>query len=282
LIAPTAMHRLAHPDGEAATARAAAAAETVMILSTISTISMEDVAAAGSGPKWFQLYVHRDRDLTATLVKRAHEAGYSAIVLTVDVPFLGRRLRDERNDFTLPPGLGLANLEGIPLPAEPGSNLWRYFAAQIDPSVTWEDVAWLRSLSPLPVVLKGILTAEDAVLGVEAGAAGIVVSNHGGRQLDGVAAALDALPEVLEAVGDSCEVYVDGGVRRGTDVLKALGLGARAVLIGRPVLWGLAVDGEAGVTTVLAMLREELRMAMALAGRTSVAAIDSSVIAPAR
>jgi 4-hydroxymandelate oxidase len=281
LVAPTAMHRLVHPEGELATARGAMSVGTVMILSTISTVSMEDVAAAGDGPRWFQLYVHRDRDLTGTLVKRAHDAGFSAIVLTVDVPYLGRRLRDERNDFTLPSGLGLANLEGIPLPAEPGSNLWRYFAAQIDPAVTWEDVAWLRSLSPMPVVLKGILTGEDARVAVEAGVDGVVVSNHGGRQLDGAAASLDALPEVVDAVAGACEVYVDGGIRRGTDVLKALGLGARAVMIGRPVLWGLAVDGEAGVEAVLSMLRDELRMAMALAGRNSIAAIDHSLVAPA-
>jgi 4-hydroxymandelate oxidase len=242
---------------------------------------MEEVATAADGLRWFQLYVHRDRDLTAVLVKRAHEAGYSAIVLTVDVPFLGRRLRDERNDFTLPPGLGLANLEGVPLPAEPGSNLWRYFAAQIDPAVTWEDVEWLRSLSPLPVVLKGILTGEDARLAAGAGVDAIVVSNHGGRQLDGAPAALDALPEVVQAVAGSCEVYVDGGVRRGTDVLKALGLGARAVLVGRPILWGLAVDGETGVGAVLEMLRAELAMAMALSGRPSMAAIDRSLVSPA-
>jgi 4-hydroxymandelate oxidase len=280
MVAPTAFHRLAHPDGELATARGAASAATLMIVSTISTTSMEDVAAI-EGPKWFQLYMHKDRDLTAGLVKRANERGYSAIVLTVDTPLLGRRLRDERNDFTLPPGIGLANLEGIPLPDLPGSNLFRYFADQLEIAMTWEDVAWLRSLSSLPVLLKGLLTAEDARMAVEAGVEGIIVSNHGGRQLDGAPASLDALPEVVEAVEGSAEVYVDGGVRRGSDVLKALGLGARAVMVGRPVLWGLAANGEAGVGQVLLMLKEELALAMTLAGRRTIADIDRSLVAPA-
>jgi 4-hydroxymandelate oxidase len=281
MVAPTAFHRLAHPDGEIATARGAASAGTLMVVSTISTTSMEDVAAAVDSPKWFQLYMHKDRELTAGLLKRAHESGYLAIVLTVDTPLLGRRLRDERNNFTLPDGIGLANLEGVPLPAEPGSNLFRYFADQLEIAMTWEDVAWLRGLSPLPILLKGILTGEDARLAVEAGVEGIVVSNHGGRQLDGAPATLDVLPEVVEAVGGRAEVYLDGGVRRGADVLKALGLGARAVLVGRPVLWGLSVNGEAGVTEVLTMLKAELTLAMTLAGRRSVGDVDRSLVAPA-
>ena len=281
MVAPTAFHRLAHPGGEIATARGAASAGTLMVVSTISTTSMEDVAAAVDSPKWFQLYMHKDRELTAGLLKRAHESGYLAIVLTVDTPLLGRRLRDERNNFTLPEGIGLANLEGVPLPAEPGSNLFRYFADQLEIAMTWEDVAWLRGLSPLPILLKGILTGEDARLAVEAGVEGIVVSNHGGRQLDGAPATLDVLPEVVEAVGGRAEVYLDGGVRRGADVLKALGLGARAVLVGRPILWGLSVNGEAGVTEVLTMLKAELALAMTLAGRRSVADVDRSLVAPA-
>jgi 4-hydroxymandelate oxidase len=281
MVAPTAFHRLAHPDGELATARAAASAGTLMVVSTIATTSMEEVATV-EGPKWFQLYVHKDRDLTAQLVKRAQASGYSAIVLTVDTPLLGRRLRDERNNFSLPPGMGLANLEGVPLPDEPGSNLFRYFASQLDVAITWKDVAWLRELSPLPVRLKGILTGEDAAGAAAAGIEGIVVSNHGGRQLDGAPASLDALPEVVEAVEGQAEVYVDGGVRRGADVLKALGLGARAVLVGRPLLWGLAVDGEAGVRDVLGLLRDELALAMTLAGRGAIGDIDRSLVAPAR
>jgi 4-hydroxymandelate oxidase len=281
MVAPTAFHRLAHPDGELATARAAAAAGTLMVVSTISTTSMEDVADASAGPKWFQLYMHKDRGLTTGLVDRASRRGYSAIVLTVDTPLLGRRLRDERNNFTLPPGIGLANLEGIPLPADGGSNLFRYFADQLEIAMTWDDVAWLRGLTSLPIVLKGILTAEDARLAMDAGVDGLVVSNHGGRQLDGAPAALDVVPEVVAAVGGRAEVYMDGGVRRGTDVLKALGLGARAVMVGRPVLWGLAVDGEAGVVAVLSMLKAELALGMTLAGRARIADVDDSLVAPA-
>ena len=281
MVAPTAFHRLAHTDGEPATARGTASAGTLMVVSTISTTSMEDVAAAVDSPKWFQLYMHKDRELTAELVKRALARGYSAIVLTVDTPKLGRRLRDERNSFTLPPGIGLANLEGIPLPNEPGSNLFRYFADQLDIAITWETVAWLQEMATVPLLLKGILTGEDAGLAVDAGVQGIVVSNHGGRQLDGAPATLDVLPEIVEAVGGRAEVYLDGGVRRGTDVLKALGLGARAVLVGRPVLWGLATGGEEGVREVLSMLKAELELAMTLAGRRTVADIDRSLVAPA-
>jgi 4-hydroxymandelate oxidase len=280
LVAPMALQRLAHPNGELATARAARAAGVTMVLSTVASATIEEVAATGV-PRWFQLYVHRDRDLTAELVKRAAEAGYEVLVVTVDAPMLGRRLRDERNRFTLPPGIGLANLAGVPLPEDAGSGLFRYFASQLDPSVTWDDVAWLRSLSELPVVLKGILTAEDALRAAEAGVAGVVVSNHGGRQLDGVPAALDVLPEVVAAVGSRLEVLMDGGVRRGTDVLKALALGARAVLLGRPVLWGLATGGEEGVRRVLDLLRGELVEAMALAGIPGTSAIDRSLVAPA-
>jgi isopentenyl diphosphate isomerase/L-lactate dehydrogenase-like FMN-dependent dehydrogenase len=256
-----------------------------MVVSTIASTRLEDVAETGV-ERWFQLYVFRDRELTGNLVKRAHVAGYGAIVLTVDTPQLGTRLRDERNRFHLPPDVGLANLIGAELPAEdergrPGSGLSHFFAGEHDASLSWRDLPWVRSLSPLPLVLKGIVTAEDARLAVEAGVDAIIVSNHGGRQLDGAPASIDALPEVVEAVGGRAEVYLDGGVRRGTDVLTALALGARAVLVGRSILWGLAVDGEAGVRAVLEMLRDELRQAMQLAGTPSTAAIDRSLVAPA-
>ncbi|MDP8957144.1 MAG: alpha-hydroxy-acid oxidizing protein [Actinomycetota bacterium] len=280
LIAPTALQRLAHPDGELATARAAANTGALMVVSTIASVRLEDIAETGVR-RWFQLYVHKDRDLTAELVKRAQTAGYEAIVVTVDTPLLGRRMRDERNRFALPPGIGLANLHGIPLPQDPGSSLFRYFASQLDPAVTWEDIAWLRSLSPLPVVLKGVLTAEDAVRAVDAGVDGVVVSNHGGRQLDGVPAAIDVLPDVVDAIAGRVEVLMDSGVRRGTDVLKALALGARAVLVGRPVLWGLATGGQSGVTKVLETLREDLALSLALAGRSSVPEIDRSLVGAA-
>jgi 4-hydroxymandelate oxidase len=279
LIAPTALQRMAHPEGELATARAARSVGGLMVVSTIATIRLEDIAGTGVS-RWFQLYVHKDRDLTAELVKRAYAARYEAIVVTVDTPFLGRRLRDERNRFTMPPGIGLANLAGIPLPQDLGSSLFAYFASQLDPAVTWEDVAWIRSLSPLPVVLKGILTVQDAALAADAGVDGLVVSNHGGRQLDGVPATLDVLPEVADAVGGRVEVFMDSGVRRGTDVVKALALGARAVMVGRPVLWGLATGGEAGVRTVLEMMRDDLALSLALVGCPAIDAVDRSFIAP--
>jgi 4-hydroxymandelate oxidase len=280
LVAPTAFQRMAHPDGELATARACKALDTTMVLSTISTVPLE--AVAGTGVRgWFQLYVLKDRDLTAELVKRAHAAGYGAVVLTVDTPILGRRLRDERNRFALPPGIGLANLEGMGLPDSTGSGLFSFFLDRHDASLTWDDVAWLRSLSPLPIVLKGVVTAEDARLAVQAGVDGIVVSNHGGRQLDGAPASLDALPEVVEAAGGRIEILMDGGIRRGSDVFKALALGARVVLVGRPALWGLTVDGEDGVRQVLEILRDDLILTMALAGKARVQDIDRSAVAPA-
>ena len=281
LLAPTALQRMAHRDGELATARAASSVGALMVLSTISTFSLEEVAATGVR-RWFQLYVHRDRGLTKELVHRAAESGYGAIVLTVDAPFLGRRYRDERNRFSLPPGIALANLATVSVPHTEGSDLFAYFASELDPALSWRDVEWLRGLTPLPLALKGIMTAEDAAQAAEAGVEAIVVSNHGGRQLDGVPATMDVLAEVVAAADGRVEILLDGGIRQGTDVVKAMALGARAVLIGRPYLWGLAVDGEAGVRRVLEILREELRLAMALAGCRTVKAVDRSVVTPAR
>jgi 4-hydroxymandelate oxidase len=283
LVAPTALQRMADREGELATARAAAAAGTVMVVSTIASGSVEEVAeAAPDGPRWFQLYVHRDRGLTQELVERAVAAGYLVLVLTVDTPVLGVRDRDSRNRFATPPGVGLSNVGARFLPdVEAGdSGLAAYVRSQQDPSVTWADVEWLRSLCDLPIVLKGIVTAEDAALAAEAEVDGVVVSNHGGRQLDGTIATLDALPEVVEASGP-CEVYLDGGVRRGADVLKALALGARAVMVGRPVLWGLAVDGEAGARRVLQLLAQDLDVAMAIAGCRSIDEISPALVRPA-
>ena len=280
LLAPTAFQRMAHRDGELATAHGAASLGAIMVVSTIATVSLEDLAATGVR-RWFQLYVLKDRDLTATLVKRAHAAGYEAIVLTVDTPLLGRRLRDERNSFALPPGIGLANLEGSGLPESSGSGLFSFFLERHDATLTWDDIAWLRSLSPLPLVLKGIVTAEDTRLAVDAGVDAIVVSNHGGRQLDGAPATLDVLPEVVEAAEGRIEVLLDGGIRRGSDVFKALALGARAILVGRPYLWGLAVNGADGVRQVLEIIRDDLMLTMALAGRSRIADIDRSAVSPA-
>ncbi len=284
LVAPTAFQRIAHPDGELATARAAAALGTVMTVSTWATATLEEVRdAAGAGAGlWSQLYVYRDRGITRALVERAEEAGYEALVLTVDTPLLGRRERDIRNGFTLPAGLTLANLAtlgGDHLPQREGeSGLAAYVRDLVDPSLTWKDVDWLRSVTRLPVVIKGVVRGDDAQRAVDHGAAAIVVSNHGGRQLDTTVSSVDALPEVVAAVAERAEVYVDGGVRRGTDVLKALALGARAVFVGRPVLWGLAVGGEAGVTQVLAALRDEFDLAMALAGCASPGDVSRDLV----
>jgi 4-hydroxymandelate oxidase len=283
LVAPTALQRMADREGELATSRAAAGAGTVMVLSTISSGTIEEVAlAAPDAPRWFQLYVHRDRGLTADLVERAVAAGYLALVLTVDTPVLGVRDRDSRNRFATPPGVGLSNVGARFLPevGEGESGLAAYVQSQQDPTVTWADVEWLRSLCDLPIVLKGIVTAEDAAIAADLEVDGIVVSNHGGRQLDGTIAALDALPEVVEASGP-CEVFLDGGVRRGSDVLKAVALGARAVLVGRPVLWGLAVNGEDGARRVLRLMAQDFDVAMAIAGCRTVDDIGPALVRPA-
>ena len=282
LVAPTAMQRLGHPDGELATARGAGAAETLMLVSTLATTSLEDIAAAASGPLWFQLYVYKDREITRTLVERARAAGYRALCLTVDAPHAGRRERDMRNRFGLPPEMPLGNFTPQTMRMMPqqgsGSALFTYIAAMLDLTLTWKDVAWFKSIAGMPVLVKGILTAEDARLAVEHGVEGIIVSNHGGRQLDTAVASIEALPEVVEAVAGRAEVYLDGGVRRGTDVVKALALGARGVLIGRPVLWGLALAGADGVERALRMLRHELEETMLLAGCPTIASIHRALL----
>jgi 4-hydroxymandelate oxidase len=287
LIAPTAMQKLAHADGECATARAAHRAGTIMIVSTTATTALADVRAAAPGPMWFQLYIYRDRGLTKAHIEAAAAAGYQAIVLTVDAPVLGRRERDIRLGFTLPEHLRIANaaaggMDRVPDASTDASGLMLHFRDLHDPAVTAGDIEWVREVSGLPVVVKGIVRGDDAVRAVQHGAGGVVVSNHGGRQLDTAITALDALPDVVDAVAGRAEVYVDGAVRRGTDVLKAIASGARAVLIGRPVIWGLAVGGEEGVAEVLRLLRDELDVAMALAGAPAIDAIGSDLLAPRR
>jgi isopentenyl diphosphate isomerase/L-lactate dehydrogenase-like FMN-dependent dehydrogenase len=275
LVAPVAYLRMAHPDGEQALARAAGTAGTVYCLSTMATASPAEVAAAAPATmRWFQLYVFRDEGLTRQLVEEARDAGFTALVLTVDTPRLGNREGQMRAGFAIPLGLvsSLSRLDGVgPTPQD-------HFRL-VSPSVTWRDVERLAATAGLPVVLKGVLTAEDAILAAEHGAAAIVVSNHGGRQLDGVAASLDALPAVAEAVGDRLEVLVDGGIRRGADVVKALALGARAVLAGRAPLWGLVAGGEQGATRVLELLRVETELALALVGAASPAAVGHGHVA---
>jgi len=270
LVAPTAFQLLAHPGGDLATGRGAAAAGTVMCLSTLGGASPAELAeAAPEGRHWFQLYWSRDRGFTQGLIEAAAEAGFKAIVLTVDLPAAGRRERDLRAAFEIPSDLPLPNL---------AKHLGRgdfhaTLSVVVDPTVTWRDLEWLQSISPLPLLVKGILTAEDARLACEHGVDGVVVSNHGGRQLDGAPASLDALPEVVEAVSGRCLVLMDGGVRRGTDVVTALALGAQAVLVGRPVLWALAVDGEDGVRHILELLRAEVELALRLLGCPSPDAV---------
>jgi isopentenyl diphosphate isomerase/L-lactate dehydrogenase-like FMN-dependent dehydrogenase len=265
LVAPVAFQRLAHPDGEEGTARAAAAAGTLMCLSTIATATPGTVAAAAPGaPRWFQLYVFRDRAVTDALMEEAVACGFKAIVLTVDAPYAGRRERDTRAGFTVPPEIAAPSIAAASGATEPLSV--REVFELIDPALTWNDLEALCGRCDLPVLVKGVLTGEDAALAVEHGAAGIVVSNHGGRQLDAAPASLDALPEVVSVVDGRAEVLLDGGVRRGTDVVTALALGAQAVLVGRPALWGLAAAGEDGARRVLEILREEVELALALCG----------------
>jgi 4-hydroxymandelate oxidase len=268
MVAPTGVQGLAHPEGEHATPGASGEAGTLMAVSTVSTRSLEDVAVAATGPLWFQLYVYEGaRSFAEELVQRAESAGYGAIVLTVDAPRWGRKERFLRVEDELPPGSGTASIE-----VELGEE------AREPAALAWEDVSWLRSLTGLPIVLKGILHPEDAALAVEHGVEGIVVSTHGGRQLDGVPASVEALPTVVDAVAGGTEVYLDGGIRRGTDVLKVLALGARAVFVGRPVLWGLAVDGTTGARRVLEFLREKLERAMVLAGLPNLESVGAELL----
>ncbi len=261
LVAPWAYQRLAHPEGELATARAAERVGTIMVVSSTTVDYLEEVAGASSFAKWWQLYVFTDRRLGEEMLHRVAEAGFGAICFTVDFPVAGLRHRDSRHAFRMQLGLPEDDLV-------------------FDPDITWADLAWIREHAPLPLLVKGILTAEDARLAVEHGADGIVVSNHGGRQLDGVVAGITALPEVVEAVDGRIPVLVDGGFRRGTDVFKALALGASAVLVARPTCWGLAVAGEQGVVDVLAILRAELENAMTLAGVKTVGEITRGFVAP--
>ncbi|KAK9918957.1 hypothetical protein WJX75_008310 [Coccomyxa subellipsoidea] len=295
LIAPMAMQCMAHPDGELAVSRAAAAEGIPMVQSTMGTVGLADVRQAGVGGAlmFFQLYVFKNRGFVRQLVQHAERSGYGGLMVTVDAPFLGKREADERNNFKLPDGLRLANLEGLGanLGAEAGANtdaavhdagegsgVSKHFSDNIDASLTWSFVAWLRSVTSLPIFVKGILSAHDAEKGVDAGVDGIVVSNHGGRQLDTAPASLDALPAIAAAVGKRVPVLVDGGIRRGTDIIKALALGADAVLLGRPVLWGLALGGQEGVHKVLETLRKELRLSMALMGCPSLAHLNRRMV----
>jgi isopentenyl diphosphate isomerase/L-lactate dehydrogenase-like FMN-dependent dehydrogenase len=277
IVAPVAFQKVAHPDGEAGMARAAAAAGTIMCLSSIATTGPADVAAAAPGAaRWFQLYCFRDRGVTRALLDEAVAHGFEAIALTVDAPRAGRRERDFRTGFrvdaTAPAVAAAVGSDAVLTPAE--------IFGLVDPALDWEDLERLASECELPVLVKGLVRGDDAERAVEHGAAGVVVSNHGGRQLDSAPATIDALSEVVEAVGDRVDVLMDGGVRRGTDVVTALALGAKAVLVGRPALWGLAVAGEAGAARVLELLREEVELALVLCGAASPAALTADLVRP--
>ena len=278
LVAPTALQRMAHPDGEPGMARAAAQAGTIMTLSTLCTSSPAEVAQAAPGaPRWLQLYVTRDRAISAALVDSAVDAGFGAVVVTVDAPVPGRRERDHRAAFRVPADLDMPAVTAA-LGRTGGVTVEDFFGV-VDPTLTWAELERFAASCPLPVILKGIQTAEDAALACEHGAAAVIVSNHGGRQLDGVAGTADMLPEIVDATDGRLEVLVDGGIRRGSDVLVALALGARAVLVGRPALWGLAAGGEQGAHAVLDLLRGEVETGLALLGCTAPGAVSRNHVA---
>ena len=277
MVAPAGSHMLAHPDGEVATAQGAGRSDTLMMLSTSSNYSMEEVSDAASGPLWFQLY-HRGYNFTEMLVHRAEEAGFKAIVLTIDTPVASPKERDLRNRYKREHDLG--NFRGMDADRSviSGTDETEGWDVSYAPPITWRELEWLRGLTSLPLVLKGIRTSEDAYEAVEHGVDGLLVSTHGGRQLDMTMGAIEMVPEVVEAARGRAEVYVDSGVRRGSDVIKALALGAKAVAIGRPLFWGLAIDGANGVHDVLELLREEVDRAMAFTGQSDVNALEPGVV----
>lgn len=282
IIAPTAFHRLASPEGELATARAASRTATPYVSSMLATVPIEDVTRVCEAPVWFQLYVFRDRAVTQDIVRRAEEAGCRALVLTVDAQIWGKREADIRNGFQLPTGTKMENVlargQSFPENAQ-GSGLAAYVHSLFDPGLTWRDVEWLCSITSLPVMVKGIVRGDDGAMAVQHGAAGVIVSNHGGRQLDTSPATIEALEDVVRGVNGGADVMIDGGIRRGTDVIKALALGAKAVGIGRPILWGLAVGAEEGVVQVLDLLLDEVDNALGLCGAASVAELTPDLIA---
>ncbi len=302
-LSPTSMSRLFHHQGEIAVSRAAARAGTAYSLSTMSSVSIEDVGNVSDGPKCFQIYVLRNREFVTECIQRARDSGFRMMCLTVDVPVAGNRERDLRTGLTVPPQLtlasmldftlrpwwvyryltsppfSLANVEGrVPLDTTDVNTLVQYIGEQFDRSVDWDDARWMIEEWDGPFAIKGILSVEDAVMAKDIGASAIMVSNHGGRQLDYAPAPIDMLPDIVEAVGDDVDVILDGGVRRGTDVLKALALGARACMIGRPYLYGLAAGGERGVDRALEILRTEIERNMALAGARNIAEIGRDFV----
>jgi 4-hydroxymandelate oxidase len=280
LIAPMAFQRLAHPEGEIAVAKAAREHNVIMVLSTLSTFSFREIKAKVNLPSWFQIYIYRDREITKNLIRLAEEAGYKGIVLTVDAPLYGKRAKELCNPLTLPSGFEVKNLldAGLNVKDIPPLKLTSYLASMLDPSISWQDLAWLRSITSLPIILKGIMNPKDILIAIEHNIEYLTISNHGGRQLDTSLSSIDTLKLIRDSVEGKLEIILDGGVRKGTDILKALALGAKAVMVGRPILWGLAVDGEEGVKSVLTILRSELDLAMALCGYTSISQINEEIL----
>ncbi|XP_055372842.1 uncharacterized protein LOC129606517 [Condylostylus longicornis] len=284
-VSPTAMQRMAHPDGEVANARAAGKLGSIFILSTIATTSVEEVAEkAPNTTKWFQLYIYKDRIITENLIRRAEKAGFEALVLTVDAPVFGARRADMRNKFELPSHLSLKNFNGLFANSLNGdsdneiSGINAYVSKQFDPTLTWKSVEWLIKFTKLPVIVKGILTKEDAILAKNYGCSGIIVSNHGARQIDTVPTALEVLPEIVKSVGHELTIMADGGFSNGTDIFKALAMGAKMVFVGRPCLWGLAVDGQNGVESILRILKQDFEKTMRLMGCRKISDISKEMV----
>lgn len=284
IVAPMAYNALAHPEGELAVARAAGTLGLIVTHSTLASYTMEQVAQAATGALWYQLYAYHRREINQRLIERAERAGYRALVVTVDTPIIGRRETDIRTGFSQRRGVRAVNLlddemRSLFPPMDSDEQLAQYVSTVQRANLTWDDVAWLKGVTRLPLLLKGILRGDDARRAVDLGADGIVISNHGGRQLDSAIATIDALPEIAQAVGGQVPLIVDGGVRRGTDIVKALALGAQAVMVGRPVLWGLAHEGESGARRVLRLLLDEFDLALALCGACNCADLTPDLIA---
>lgn len=280
-ICPVAMQKMAHSDGEIGSAKAIGSFGGIFILSTLSTCSLEDVAKeAPNTIKWFQLYIYKNRTLSESIVRRAETAGFKALVLTVDANVFGIRYSDEKNGFTLPPHLKLANFSNVSnfANSNDGSQLRNYTVGLFDPNISWDDIAWLKSITKLPIILKGIMTWEDTKLAVQYGASAIMVSNHGGRQLDSAPSTVEALPEIVNAVNGEIDVYVDGGIRYGSDIFKCLALGAKMVFFGRPTVWGLAHSGQKGVERVSEILLKELVITLGLTGCTKISDIRKEMV----
>lgn len=280
LIAPMAFQRLAHPDGEIATAKAAQEHNVIMVLSTCSTCSFEEIQANTNISPWFQLYIYKDRIITQNLIQLAEFFGYKGIVLTVDAPLYGKRNKELHHPIILSPNFEIKNLQnaGLNLKDISSSQLTGHLASLLDPAITWNDIAWLRSITSLPIILKGVINPKDIQIAIEHNIDAVIISNHGGRQLDTTLSSVDALKLARDAVDEKMEIILDGGVRKGIDILKALAFGAKAVMVGRPILWGLATGGEECVKRVLNILKSELDMAMALCGYASIAEINEEVL----